>query len=124
LLQAAREISKELGHYEIIFPLHLLLGLLINARPLSLAIPRPEWESVQASMRTFAPCWGDDLVVLSPGGQTPTTKRILEHAAELAVAAGELLEVEQVWAALNVVESVLVQAVLSRLGLASGVSPD
>jgi hypothetical protein len=118
LLQAARLISKDLGHYEIVCPLHLLLGLLVNARPLALAVAEPDWDSVRAAMREFDPPWDSGMVVLSPGGQTPTTKRVLERAAELAQDAGEALEVEHVWSAINAVETELVQAVLSRLGLA------
>ena len=55
LLQAAREISKELGHHEIICPLHLLLGLLLNVRPVSLTVVPPGWAEVKAAMREFAP---------------------------------------------------------------------
>jgi hypothetical protein len=117
LLQVAREISKELGHYEMICPLHLLLGMLINVRPVSLAVPQPEWSDVQTAMREFAPPWDDGLVVLSPGGQTPTTRRVLEQAARRALDAGESVEVEHLWAALIAVESGLVGAVLSRLRL-------
>jgi hypothetical protein len=122
LLRAAREISKDLGHYEIICPLHLLLGLLVNARPLTLAVAEPEWGRVRAAMREFDPPWEDGLVVLSPGGQTPTTKRVLERAAELAQEAGEAVEVEHVWAAINAVEPELVKAVLSRLSLVAEVN--
>jgi hypothetical protein len=116
LLRAARAISKDLGHYEIICPLHLLLGLLMNARPSALAVPAPEWTCVRAAMQEFAPPWEDGLVALSPGGQTPTTKRVLERAAEMVQGVGEAVDVEHVWAALNAFEAELVQAVLSRLG--------
>jgi hypothetical protein len=108
-----------LGHYEIICPLHLLLGLLINARPLALTVAEPTWDRVRRTMQEFAPPWDDGLVVLSPGGQTPTTKRVLVQAMTLAQAAGEAVEVEHIWAAINAVELELVQAVLSRLGLAT-----
>ncbi|HWG47778.1 MAG TPA: hypothetical protein VN688_33755 [Gemmataceae bacterium] len=122
LLQAAREISKNLGHYEIICPLHLLLGLLVNARPSALAVAEPEWDRVRAIMEEFAPPWDDGLVVLSPGGQTPTTKRVLGQATMLAQEAREAVEVKHIWAAINIVEMELVQAVLSRLGLATETS--
>ena len=116
LLQAARTISAELGHHEIICPLHLLLGILTNVRPASLAVTQLEWGAVQVAMRQFAPPWKSGLVVLSPGGQTPTTKRVVECAASMALDAGEPVEVEHLWAALNAVEPQLVGAVLSRLG--------
>jgi hypothetical protein len=110
-----------LGHYEIICPLHLLLGMLVNARPLSLTITQPDWDRVLAAMQEFAPPWEDGLVVLSPGGQTPTAKRVLARAAELAQNDGEAVEVEHIWAAMCAAETELVQAVLSRLDLSPGV---
>jgi hypothetical protein len=116
LLRAAREVSGKLGHHEIICPLHLLLALLMHVRPASLAVGDPGWPAVQQAMGEFAPPWGD-VVVLSPGGQTPTTKRVLLRAVELAGAGGSV-QVEHVWSALRELEQELVGAVISRLGLA------
>jgi hypothetical protein len=115
LLREAREISREPGHHEIVCPLHLLLALLVNVRPSSLAVAAPSWPSVLEAMGGFTPPWGD-VVVLSPGGQTPTTKRVLSRAIELARAGG-LVQVEHVWSALRELEPELVGAVMCRLGL-------
>ena len=115
LLRAARELSRDLGHHEIVCPLHLLLALLVNLRPTSLAVAPPCWPSVREAMGEFAPPWGD-VVVLSPGGQTPTTKRVLLRAIELT-GAGRPVQVEHVWSALRELEPGLVGAVMCRLGL-------
>lgn len=119
LLRAAREISRELGHQEVTCPLHLLLGLLINARPRALEVPEPKWSVVQATMKEFAPPW-DEGLVLTPGCQTPATKRVLERAIVLAAEAGEPVDVGHVWAALQEWEPRLVAEVLSRLAAATG----
>jgi hypothetical protein len=113
-MQAAREISKQLGHQEVICPLHLLLGLLINVRPQSLPFGQPSWSVVQEAMAEYAPPWAD-AVILSPGGQTPTTKQVLVRAIELAAEAGKPVAVEHVWSALQEQQPQLVAAVMARL---------
>lgn len=119
LLEAAEGISKVLGHYGVVCPLHLLLGILISARPSWLVVAVPDWDRVRGVMHEVAPPWEEGLAGLSPGAQPPTTKRVLSRAIELASEAGEAVEVQHVWAALSAVEADLVQAVLARLGTAS-----
>jgi hypothetical protein len=111
LMRAAREISRELGHHEIICPLHLLLALLTNVRPASMPAAEPDWPAV----REFAPPWGD-VVVLSPGGQTPTTKRVLLRAIELAAEDGKPVGVEHVWSALQALEPGRLARQIFRVG--------
>ena len=86
-----------------------------SGRPASLPVAAPCWPSVREAMADFAPPWGD-VAVLSPGGQTPTTKRVLLRAIELA-GAGRPVQVEHVWSALRGLEPELVGAVMCRLGL-------
>jgi hypothetical protein len=117
-MRAAREVSRDLGHHQVICPLHLLPALLINVRPPCLTADEPDWPTVQEAMREFAPPWGD-VVVLSPGGQTPTPKRVLLKAIELAAEDAKPVEVEHVWSALRESEPGLVAKLFARLGLAS-----
>src|SRR5689334_19637428 len=100
LMQAAREICRELGHQSVTCPEHLLLALLSNVRPASLEVPQPPWPAVQEVMQEIDPPWTDG-VVITPGCQTPTTKRVLETAIELAAAEGNPVHVEHVWSALR-----------------------
>ena len=108
-----REIAGELGHQEVVRPLHLLLSLLLNVRPTSLGIAEPTWDDMREGMAKFAPPW-TDWVVISPGGQTPRTKRVLERSVELAAAAGIAVDVEHVWSALQELEPDLIESVLAR----------
>lgn len=108
LLPAARRISKELGHYEVILPLHLLLAMLIDVRPTSLSVPQPEWPLVRNRVREFEPPWEDDLCVLSPGGQTPATKRILERAICMAQESEQMVQIEHLWGSICELEPELV----------------
>ncbi len=117
LLRAAREISGELGHCEIVCSLHLLLALLTRVRPQSVTSAEPDWSAVLTAMRDFAPPWGD-VVVLTPGGQTPRTKRVLVRAIELAAEASEPVNAEHIREALRQCEEKLLGSVLGRLGLA------
>jgi hypothetical protein len=111
LLRAAREISAGLGHHEIVCPLHLLPALLVHARPLPLAVAERGGPAVKGAVAESAPPWGDE-VVLSPGGQTPTTKQVLLKAIELAGDSGDPVSVEHAWSALRECEAELVGAVL------------
>jgi hypothetical protein len=114
LMQAAREISRELGPQSVTCTEHLLLALLINVRTDSLEVPQPEWSAVQKIMQEIAPPW-TDAVVISPGCQTPRAKRVLETAIELAAAEGKPVHVEHVWSVLRQCESEKVAIMLSRL---------
>jgi hypothetical protein len=114
LLRAARGISGALGHQEVTCPLHLLAALLLHFRPASLQVAIPIWAWVQQVASEFAPPW-TDAVVVSPGGQMATTKRVLGRAIERAKDAGKPVDVEHIWAALQEEEPGLVAAVLARL---------
>lgn len=65
------------------------------------------------------PPWGD-VVVLSPGGQTPTAKRILERACQLVAEVGKANEAGHIWLGLQECEPSLVAFVLSKLRPADG----
>lgn len=84
LRQAAREISKSLGHQEIITPLHLLLALLLKSPLENCEFPTLHEATVFARIATLAPPWSE-MTVLSPGGSTPGAKRIFDAAAGLSV---------------------------------------
>jgi len=117
LLPAARRISEDLGHYEIVLPLHLLLAMLVDVRPASLSVPQPEWNLVQNRMNELEPPWDDDLCVLSPVGQTPATKRILERAICMAQESLQMVEMGHLWGSICELEPDLVTDVLGALSI-------
>jgi hypothetical protein len=84
-----------------------------------LEVSPPLWSAAQKVISEFAPPW-TDAVVLSPGGQTPATKRILKRAIELATSSGQPVDVEHIWSALRQCEPELVATVLARLADAAG----
>lgn len=123
LLRAARQISKNFGHHEIICSLHLLIGMLTVVRPASLRIPRPTDDAIKSAIAVFAPPWRD-VFVLSPGGQTPWCKRILAQAAKMALNRNEVTEVQHLWEALANLQPELMTTVLSLFDGTAGGSHD
>lgn len=117
VLRMTRGVSKELGHQEIIRPLHILAVLLTTVRPASLKFPQPEWAAVKKAMSEVDPPFDEGDVVFSPGGQTPTTKRITLSAKDRAVAEGRPVTTDDFWAALLTHEHDLVSEVMVKLGL-------
>jgi hypothetical protein len=111
LLRTARTLSRELGHYEIITPVHLFLALLTTERPGILSLT-----AIQDAMLGFDPPWPKGWVVMSPGAKTPSANKVLAHAVGLA-SEPSAVEPKHIRAALEALEPELVRIVLCRLNV-------
>lgn len=93
LLKDARRLSDRLGHFEIVTLAHVYGVALSRLRG---------WElhTIELTIGTIDPPWPDNAVYLSPGGQTPSLKRALEHAIIHAQNTCRAVTIQDIWSAL------------------------
>ena len=90
VLDSARDISKTLGHHEIVTLSHVFFALLPHVHRIPI-------ERVMELAAVEMPPWDDGSVYLSPGGQTPSLKLALQHAINAAQSCDRPVSVRDIW---------------------------
>ncbi len=105
----AREISKALGHHEIIRTIHLLFAMLLDVRPKHEKLPVVDLQKLQEiAVRVDAGPYEDTAAILSPGQQTPKVKAIYLHAMQRTMPQSPI-KIDDLWRALRQLEPCLVE---------------